>query len=262
MSTERIPYRGGLVCRCVYDSFPLVESVMITQGLIKESIDVYQWSYRSNVSASAGTHSRGGCIDVGQYSDACLKVWRTHGWCMQHRTPAQGFMHHAHGWPNGCSHLSPAAKVQQRAWNNGRNGLVSNGRITGPGPIGKGTPHWTEGIKKMEEYLVGFKEDVAAAVVAKLDYNKIADAVLNRDAIPNTVTGNTANTTVTLKTALAEIGRNTELLQHVPSPGGPQPEWDAAHILDWLARQTADQGSQLAALAAAVAAITPQEPAA
>jgi hypothetical protein len=142
-TTERIRFRGGLVCRCVAISLPWVEFAMLEAGVIKFNLDFYQFGYRNDVSASAGTHAKGGNTDVGQYTDAALKVWRAMGWTMQRRTAAQGFTDaHGHGWPKGCPHLSAGAEVQRRAWDAGRDGLRQNRLITGPAPTGKNTPKW------------------------------------------------------------------------------------------------------------------------
>ena len=141
--SERISFRGGLTCRCVATSLPWVEYRMLEAGIIKYNIDVYQFGYRTDVDASAGTHARGGNTDVGQFSDAALKIWREMGWTIQRRTTAQGFdSNHGHGWPKGCPHLSPGAEAQRRAWDAGRDGLRQNLAITGPAPTGKATPRW------------------------------------------------------------------------------------------------------------------------
>ena len=148
--TERIPFRGRLVCECVATSLPLVEKAMIKAGVIKYSIDIYQAGYnRGGVSASAGTHDRGGCIDVGQYSQIALTIWRLWGWAMQARTRAQGFSPHGHGWPKGCPHLSAGAAYQASEWQAGRNGLRDRRAITGPGPIGRSTPTWAQALKTL-----------------------------------------------------------------------------------------------------------------
>jgi hypothetical protein len=163
-----VAFRGGYTCSCVATSLPLLELVMLINGNISNSLDLYQLGWRNDVSASAGTHSQGGCTDIGQLSDECLAIERKYGWTFQHRTPAQGFSPHAHGWPNGCGHLAPSAQYQQLAWNNGRDGLVSNGPITGPGPKGTDTPHWTEGVRLMERQIMAFKDDVASEVAARI----------------------------------------------------------------------------------------------
>jgi hypothetical protein len=146
---ERVPFRGRLVCSCVSTSLPKVEAAMISAGIISNCVDIWQAGYnKGGVSASAGTHDRGGAIDVGQYSDAALRMWREWGWAMQARTRAQGFSPHGHGWPKGCTHLSSGGAYQASEWQNGRNGLRRRGPITGPGPKGRSTPTWTQAIAK------------------------------------------------------------------------------------------------------------------
>lgn len=146
-ATERIKFRGRLVCRCVAVSLPWVEHAMLEAGVIKFNLDIYQGGYNTAVSASAGTHAKGGNTDVGQYSDAALRIWREMGWAMQRRTVAQGFSGaHGHGWPKGCPHLSPDAITQRNAWQNGRDGLRQNLLITGPAPKGKSTPNWDDAL--------------------------------------------------------------------------------------------------------------------
>jgi hypothetical protein len=213
---------------------------MLLRGLIKSNIDIFQGGYNAGrVGASAGTHDQGGCTDVGQYSDAQIDIWRLHGWTMQHRTPAQGFMHHAHGWPWGCPHLAPAAQSQAAQWRNRQNGLVSRGRVVGRWPIDT----WTTARDKRKKVLMALKDDVAAAVVAKLrdDYPKMADAFLDRDGkIGNTFTGNTKNGEVAIKTALEYLGARTRGME--VQQDGQDKKLDAL-------------GKAVANLAAAVAAL-------
>lgn len=140
---ENITFRGRKTCRCVAVALPWLEYRLLQAGLIKYNIDIYQLGYSNAVAASAGTHAKGGCVDIGQFSDAQLAIERAMGWTFQRRTVAQGFSgNHGHGWPNGCPHLSPDAKKQQVSWNNGRDGLRQNKAITGPGPKGASTPKW------------------------------------------------------------------------------------------------------------------------
>ena len=131
---ERVPFRGGLTCSCVVASLPWVEEEMLQRGIIKESIDIYQLGYRGDVSASAGTHDRGGCIDVGQYSREAIDVWRLWGWTMQNRSPYFK-ADHAHGWPYRCNHLSAAAQDQERDWDRKDAGLQGNVEVEGRWPI-------------------------------------------------------------------------------------------------------------------------------
>lgn len=147
---ERIPFRGGLVCRCLAVSLPWVEYAMLEAGVIKYNLDFFQFGYRNDVAASARTHAGGQMIDTDQYSDEALKIWREFGYMMQYRTRAQGFMPHGHGGPKGCPHGSTgvgSARNQELAWNRGRDGLLQNGNITGPAPKGAATPKWDTALK-------------------------------------------------------------------------------------------------------------------
>lgn len=144
-TAERIKFRGGLVCRCLALSLPWVEYAMLEAGVIKYNLDFFQFGYRTDVAASARTHAGGQMIDVGQYSDAALKIWREFGYMMQYRTRAQGFTPHGHGGPRGCPHGSTgagSARNQELAWNRGKDGLRQNLLITGPAPKGAATPKW------------------------------------------------------------------------------------------------------------------------
>ncbi len=160
--TERIPFRGGLTCSCVVESLPWVELDMIRRGVIKQSIDIKQLGYRDDVSASAGTHARGGCVDVAQRNAAAIDVWRRWGWTMQDRSPWFPDAPHAHGWPYGCPHLSDAAKAQRTDWNNRRNGLVNNEPVIGRWPVDK----WDVALERMVPTLFT-AEDIAKATVAE-----------------------------------------------------------------------------------------------
>jgi len=206
----KVPFRGGFTCTCVARSLPLVEQVMLSRGLIGESIDGLQYGWRGDVGASAGTHAMGGNTDVGQYSDAHIAVWRWAGWTIQHRTRAQGFDPHGHGWPWGCSHLSPAGQSQATQWRNGTNGLVSRGPILGPYPV----VEWTTGIKRMEADLTKFADDIVdrtsrrtAALTAK--------TVWEADTIPNkgVYAADPANENVRAEYALYALGARTKRLE-------------------------------------------------
>lgn len=144
---ERIPWRGGLVCRCLAISLPWVEFAMLEAGIIKWNLDFYQLCYRTNVAASAASHAKGMMIDTGQDSDAALRVWRQFGYMMQRREVSQGFSaRHGHGGPKGCRHGSTSgpsnAASQASAWERGRDGLRQNRPITGPEPRGRLLQRW------------------------------------------------------------------------------------------------------------------------
>lgn len=200
MNTERILFRGGLTCSCVVESLPWVELDMLLRGIIREAVDIYQLGYNpGGVAASAGAHDEGCMIDVGQYSDQALAVWRRWGYEIQHRTRAQGFAaDHGHGGPKGCPHGSPLARQQLAAWENGRNGLRSNGPITGPGPKGAVTPYWKTALKENKMALL---DELTGAVVDALK----KDGLVNTDE--SALTGNPKNKSVAVTTALDYIGR-------------------------------------------------------
>lgn len=101
------------------------------------SLQCFQGSYSGGVSASAGSHSGGGAIDLapsnGDY-DTVVHQMRRVGWAAWHRTPAQGFDHHIHGiaGPAGPGDLAPAAADQWDDYLAGRNGLANNAPDDGP----------------------------------------------------------------------------------------------------------------------------------
>lgn len=98
----------------------------------------FQGSYSGGVSASAGTHSGGGAIDLaptdpGAYELLVFEMRRV-GWAAWHRTPAQGFDPHIHGiaGPADPGDLAPAASDQWADYLAGRNGLASGAPDDGP----------------------------------------------------------------------------------------------------------------------------------
>lgn len=151
-------FRGKPTCECLYESLPLVEQVMLRKGLIKYNLDVYQLT--GNAGASAGTHSQGGAVDSGQYTDAQLRVWRDAGYDPSwKRTIQQGFsITHHHGVARGCPHNAPA-RYQVAAVDAGYNGLGAGGKAgpdNGPKPLSHRT--WSEGVAWMKEFLASAPE--------------------------------------------------------------------------------------------------------
>jgi GH25 family lysozyme M1 (1,4-beta-N-acetylmuramidase) len=126
---ERPQWRGrtnvdALTIACIERAEQLAgRQFVITQG-----------SYQSSVAASAGTHDRGGVVDVrwtGRDSD--VRDLRRAGMAAWHRTPAQGpWPDHIHAVVIGHPDLAPAAARQITAYFNGRNGLANNGPDDGP----------------------------------------------------------------------------------------------------------------------------------
>lgn len=190
---ERIPFRGlGLTCSCVVESLPYVELDMLIRGVVKESIDIFQLGYRDDVAGSQGTHSRGGVVDVGQRSAKAIDIWRRWGWTEQDRSPWFPDAPHAHGWPYGCPHLSDAAKKQNTAWNNRRNGLINAQLVIGRWPV---LP-WKQALAKEKPRMLA----------------DVADAVLSRDGqIENLWKARDpgAGDFVTLKTAIKHLAEDS-----------------------------------------------------
>lgn len=97
------------------------------------NLDITQGSYNTSVSASGGTHSGGGVVDlrVTDFTETqrnrVLSVLRSIGFVSWYRTPDQGpWGYHIHIVAKGDAELSSAAYNQILAAADGRNGLVSN----------------------------------------------------------------------------------------------------------------------------------------
>ena len=111
---------------------------------------VVQGSYRAGAGAkaSAGTHDRGGVIDLRTWDlparitpQAAVRALREAGLIAWYRTKAQGFDPHIHAIDYGNPDLAPAAARQVTAWEQGRNGLANNGPDDGPRvPVPKAVP--------------------------------------------------------------------------------------------------------------------------
>jgi len=249
---------GVYGCHCVNESLPLLQMIHLIRGEISDSLTIFQGCYHKGVGASAGSHDKGGPVDIGQFQDHHLQTQREFGWGSQHRTRAQGFSgDHNHMFPIGCTHGSPLAMSQQRAWQNGRNGLMSNGPITGPGPKGKDTPHWKEGVREMEKEIMSFKDDVTKAVADEV-IKRVGAAVWGADVIPNTFSGNAANKTVPPSYALQVLGTRTNDVgkQVLGRDYIPAPDSSDANNPTWaLATYERNTFLKVAALSAKVDAI-------
>ena len=107
---------------------------------------ITQGSYNKGVGASAGTHDRGGVVDISvsgwssaTRSDA-VQALRKAGFFAWLRTPAQGFAYHIHAVAIGDRELSPAARDQQAQGFADRNGLAGRG----PDPDKDPYPTWID----------------------------------------------------------------------------------------------------------------------
>lgn len=97
------------------------------------------WRGDSGAAASAGTHDRGGVIDLRSWDipasigiDRAVLELRKAGLIAWYRTSAQGFDPHIHCIDYGNPDLAPSAANQVVAWKAGRNGLASAGTDDGP----------------------------------------------------------------------------------------------------------------------------------
>ena len=107
--------------------------------IAKTGFSMFQGSYSNAVSASGGTHSGGGAVDLGPAKDSIVGAMRASGFAAWRRTPAEGFSPHIHGIAAGDPTVSPAAAAQVKALMAGRNGLAGNGKDTYSSPGGGGT---------------------------------------------------------------------------------------------------------------------------
>lgn len=111
---------------------------------------IVQGSWRGNAgaAASADTHARGGVVDLRSWNlpasispQEAVTELRRAGLIAWYRTTAQGFDPHIHAIDYGNPDLDPSAARQVAAWEQGRNGLASNGYDDGARvPIPKSPP--------------------------------------------------------------------------------------------------------------------------
>lgn len=111
---------------------------------------IVQGSYSNGVSASGGTHDRGGALDVHTWShsketvDHMVKALRTAGFAAWSRGRGyDSFDPHIHAIAIGDAQLAPAARAQVGDYFAGRSGLVGGA----PDPdrhLGRDVPEWAK----------------------------------------------------------------------------------------------------------------------
>jgi hypothetical protein len=131
----KVHFRGVTLDRRTRAAFLLLERRYRAVAPRKRGkLRIGQGSY-SDGSMSGGTHSGGGAVDVmfaglnPKQQRAVVKFGRKVGFAMWGRTDPKvwGWGNaHAHGILRGHRTASPAAKTQMAAYDNGRDGLVSN----------------------------------------------------------------------------------------------------------------------------------------
>lgn len=136
-------FRGRPACECLAEWLVAYEKLLLAEGVIKFSVDIYQLI--GGAKASAGTHSTGGAYDIAQIQPEAIRIAREMGAAAWARTPAQGFSpSHQHGVLNGCPHNGPA-RYQIAEYLRGENGLKGSAEDDGPRILPLRT--WQEGIR-------------------------------------------------------------------------------------------------------------------
>lgn len=163
-------FRGKPCCPCLAAWLPVYESELLTRGVIKRSLDVYQLT--GAAAASAGTHA-GGAFDIAQGTETALWLARQMGadatWFRPAGWDGGTGIAHTHGVLRGCPHNGPA-RYQIDAVDAGFNGLGEGGRGApddGPRPLSHRT--WVEGIEWQRQRAADReRRGVLASRIAKL----------------------------------------------------------------------------------------------
>src|SRR5690606_18996527 len=164
-------------------------------------LTIVQGSYRggAGAKASAGTHDRGGVVDIrtwdlpaGMTPQQVVRVLRECGLIAWYRTKTQGFDPHIHAIDYGNPDLAPSAARQVAAWEQGRNGLASNGPDDGPrvnvpkdppAPPTRGVTRFlaAKGVKQRRKLAQGLAKNGATAAIRRIAKNWLKhDAVIQR----------------------------------------------------------------------------------
>lgn len=100
------------------------------ERILGYELTVTQGSYNAGgVSASAGTHDRGGVVDLAAFDwPAKVRAGRLSGFVASYRDPSEGpWPAHIHMVLEANERLAPSAERQVQAYHLGRNGLANNG---------------------------------------------------------------------------------------------------------------------------------------
>lgn len=130
---------------------------------------ITQGSYQSTVAESAGTHDRGGALDLAWTGDdSDILALRKAGFAAWHRTPEQGpWKDHIHAIVVDHPYLSPSAARQVVSYRKGRNGLANDAADDGPrlNPIPVFDYNaWSDDMPSPEETRAIVREEIAAAL--------------------------------------------------------------------------------------------------
>jgi hypothetical protein len=152
---------------------PAYQAELLRRGLIFECIDVYQTI--GNAQASAGTHSKGGCVDIAQRNREQLRVARNMGGAALERDhdPNDGqpdFQdEHAHISLKGCPHAVRYARDQVDDLEDGYSALGQLGDHRGAVDDGpRDAVKWP--LRTWEEGIAWAKAQAQEATVAERLY--------------------------------------------------------------------------------------------
>lgn len=145
---RRTTYRGVRVNRRTVELVLRAERIMADLGRPGFRFVFTQGSYSGAVSASGGTHSGGGALDIrtrGQSRatvDAMVRALRRAGFAAWSRgRGADSFAPHIHAIAIGDREATSAARSQVRSYGNGRNGLRNQALDPDRG-LGRDAPAW------------------------------------------------------------------------------------------------------------------------
>lgn len=195
----RVPFEGVTLDTRTRDMFTRV------RWKLELPLSLSQGSY-SNATASAGTHSGGGALDVraatltAEQRARVVLALRQVGFAAWLRTPSQGdWPYHIHAIAIGTPDLSAAARDQVVDYKAGRNGLANNGPDDGPRGYVDMTWEKYEAAHPDEEWLMTTGDDILTAVKA---LSSKLDSFVTTEANRYTVD---ANRYTDIKKALAEV---------------------------------------------------------
>lgn len=145
-------------CYCVTQAVAVAEAKLKKLGVIKESLDFWQFGYGQAAAASADTHAQGGVIDTVQIDDVTWQVLREVGFTASwYRGPGSMYGNfstkHIHAVLSGCPHVSAGAKAQidspYQGIKSGKNGLANGANDYAP-PAVKAVKYitWQNAFKK------------------------------------------------------------------------------------------------------------------
>lgn len=119
---EYITFRGVTVDR------KTAAALQVVENRLGRKLVVIQGHNPGGVTASAGTHDKGGVVDLGVADWAnTLKVCKQVGFAIWHRTPDEGpWVEHLHGCLIGHQNMTDLAVRQVQSYLAGRNGLSDN----------------------------------------------------------------------------------------------------------------------------------------